>query len=65
MSHTFVVFERAYYDDGSPVGRTEALAACMEQLVEANAEDPSIGAAVLLLAGGERVEIDLARAGRA
>lgn len=65
MTCTWVTFEGAHRDDGGPVSRIEALAACMEQLVEANAEDPAIRGALLLLATGERIEIDLSRAGRA
>ena len=65
MSGILLVFERPCFDDGSTVGRVEALAAAMTQLVEANAENPHIGGVLLLLDSGERIEIDLARAGRA
>lgn len=65
MSGILAVFEGAYCDDGSAVSRTQALAACMEQLVEANAENPHIGGALLLLDTGEAIQIDLARAGQA
>lgn len=65
MTDVLVVFEGAHRDDGKAVSRTEALAACMEQLIEAQAENPHIGGALLLLDGGERIEIDLGKAGRA
>ena len=65
MMLTWMTFERAHRDDGSPVSRREALSEAMVQLIEANAADPHIGGALLLLDTGERIEIDLARAGRA